>query len=82
MSNYEYILTETHERVGLVQLNRPGDFNALNSTMVAEIMEALETYDADPAIGAIVITGDQRVFAAGADIKELNTLHIQAFMII
>jgi enoyl-CoA hydratase len=65
------ILTEVHERVGLVRLNRPEVRNALNYTLLAELMDALALFDADEGIGAIVITGDQRAFAAGADIKEM-----------
>lgn len=69
--NYENILTETHERVGLVRLNRPRALNALSQALLSELMEALGAFDADPAIGAIVLTGDERAFAAGADIKEM-----------
>jgi enoyl-CoA hydratase len=68
---YENILTETHERVGLVRLNRPKALNALSQALLSELMEALGAFDADPAIGAIVLTGDERAFAAGADIKEM-----------
>ena len=68
---YEYILTETHERVGLVRLNRPKALNALSHALLSELMDALAAFDADPAIGAIVLTGDERAFAAGADIKEM-----------
>lgn len=72
MSTYEYILTETHARSGLVRLNRPKALNALNSTLISELMDALAAFDADPAIGAMVITGNERAFAAGADIKEMT----------
>lgn len=71
MTSHEYILTETHNRVGLVRLNRPKALNALNSVLNGELMEAITTFDADPVIGAIVITGNERAFAAGADIKEM-----------
>ena len=71
MSTYAMILTEVHERVGLVRLNRPEVRNALNNTLLTELMEALAVFDADEKIGAIVITGDERAFAAGADIKEM-----------
>lgn len=71
MSTYTTILTETHGRVGLVRLNRPKALNALNDTLLAELMDALVDFDADPEIGAMVITGDERAFAAGADIKEM-----------
>ncbi len=72
MSAYETILTEVHGRVGLIRLNRPKALNALNSVMVAEIMDALEKFDADEAVGAMVLTGNERAFAAGADIKEMS----------
>jgi enoyl-CoA hydratase len=68
---YETILTEIHGQVGLVRINRPKARNALNSTVLHELGDALETFDADPALGAIVITGDDQAFAAGADIKEM-----------
>jgi len=69
--SYETILTEVHDRVGLVRLNRPKVLNALNSTLLAELAQALSDFDAEPAIGAMVITGNERAFAAGADIKEM-----------
>ncbi len=72
MSTYETILTEVHDRVGLIRLNRPRAFNALNSQLMHELTDALAAFDVDDAIGAIVITGNARVFAAGADIKEMS----------
>jgi enoyl-CoA hydratase len=71
MTPYETILTETHNRVGLVRLNRPQAMNALNALLMEELMRALEAFDADSQIGCIVITGSERAFAAGADIKEM-----------
>lgn len=71
MSSYETIITETHDRVGLVRLNRPKALNALNGALMAEIVEALRDFDANESIGAVVITGNERAFAAGADIKEM-----------
>ncbi len=68
---YQFILTETRRNVGLVRFNRPKELNALNSGLMEELLTALEAFDADPAIGALVITGDERAFAAGADIKEM-----------
>ena len=67
--SYTTILTETRGRVGLVTLNRPEAMNALNPTLVRELMDALEAFDADEAVGAMVVAGSERVFAAGADIK-------------
>ncbi|NTW09479.1 MAG: enoyl-CoA hydratase [Anaerolineaceae bacterium] len=70
-ATYETILTETIDRVGLVRINRPKARNALNSTVLHELNDALENFDNDPQIGAMVITGDDIAFAAGADIKEM-----------
>ena len=68
MADYENILVETRGRVGLVTLNRPKQLNALNDALMNELGAALEAFDADDAIGAIVITGNAKAFAAGADI--------------
>ena len=65
---YENILTETRGRVGLVTLNRPKQLNALNDALMSELGEALLKFDADENIGAIVLTGNGKAFAAGADI--------------
>ena len=65
------ILTEKQGRVGVVRLNRPQALNALNKVLVGELMAALNGFDRDPGIGAMLITGDERAFAAGADIKEM-----------
>ena len=69
--SYTTILTETRGRVGLVTLNRPEAMNALNPVILSELMDALESFDADDNIGAMVLAGSERVFAAGADIKEM-----------
>ena len=65
------ILTENKDRVALLRLNRPEAMNALNYALMTELMDTLERLDADDAVGAFVITGDGRAFAAGADIKEM-----------
>ena len=70
---YECIIVETRGGVGLITLNRPDALNALNSTLVDELSHALDTFEADPAIGAMVITGSNKAFAAGADIKEMQS---------
>jgi enoyl-CoA hydratase len=70
--SYQNILTETRGAVGLVTLNRPKALNALNSALMAELREALDGFEADEAIGAIVVTGSEKAFAAGADIKEMK----------
>jgi enoyl-CoA hydratase len=69
--SYTAILTETRERVGLITFNRPQSLNVLNFVLLTELVEAISAFDADDAIGAVVITGGERVFAAGADIKEM-----------
>jgi enoyl-CoA hydratase len=71
MAEFEFILTEVQGRVGLARLNRPKALNALNGKLLGELMDALAEYDGDSNIGAMVITGDERAFAAGADIKEM-----------
>jgi enoyl-CoA hydratase len=68
---YETILVETRGKVGLITLNRPEALNALSSKLLKEVMTALRIFEADPRIGAIVITGSEKAFAAGADIKEM-----------
>jgi enoyl-CoA hydratase len=69
---YETILAETRGRVGWITLNRPEALNALNSQMMHDIVAAASAFDADPRVGAIVVTGSERAFAAGADIKEME----------
>lgn len=69
--NFEIIKAELVGAVGLIELNRPQALNALNSQVMRELVEALEEFDRDPGVGAAVITGDERAFAAGADIKEM-----------
>ena len=68
---YEHILTRTEGRVGIAQLNRPKALNALNRELMAELLTALNQFDTDPAIGAMIVTGNERAFAAGADIKQM-----------
>jgi 2-(1,2-epoxy-1,2-dihydrophenyl)acetyl-CoA isomerase len=67
---YEQILTETHGRVGIVVLNRPERRNALSARMSHEMTEALEAYNADPGIGAVVLTGADPAFCGGADVGD------------
>ena len=74
--SYENILVRQEGRVGIVQLNRPKALNALNSAMLREMCEALEAFDADEGVGCLVLTGNERAFAAGADIKEMSTASI------
>jgi enoyl-CoA hydratase len=72
MSENEMILVETHGNVSLIRLNRPKALNALCAQLIAELNAALALADADDGIGAVVITGSERAFAAGADIKEMK----------
>ncbi|HLJ69909.1 MAG TPA: enoyl-CoA hydratase [Roseiarcus sp.] len=69
---YHTIIVETHGKVGLVRLNRPQALNALNARLIEELGQALKGFEADSAIGAIVLTGSEKAFAAGADIKEMS----------
>ena len=71
MSDHETIIVTSADGVGVITLNRPKALNALNTTLMNEVVSAAEQFDADPEIGAIVITGSERAFAAGADIKEM-----------
>ena len=68
MADYQTIIVETRDRAGLIVLNRPERMNALNDLLARELEQALLAFDADPGIGAIVITGNDKAFAAGADI--------------
>jgi enoyl-CoA hydratase len=69
----QYILVERDERVGILTINRPKELNALNTTLIGELAEALEEFDRDEAIRCIVLTGaGEKAFAAGADIKEMS----------
>jgi enoyl-CoA hydratase len=73
MSDYENIIVETPaDKVGLIRLNRPKQLNALNDALMSELHTALCAFDADPDISCMVITGNERAFAAGADIKQMN----------
>ena len=72
MTAYETILVEQRDRVGIITLNRPKVLNALNQKLTEELLAAAETFDRDPAIGCIVITGSEKAFAAGADINEMQ----------
>jgi enoyl-CoA hydratase len=71
---YDMILVETRGKVGLITIHRPDALNALNSTVIREMNAALDKYEADASIGAIVITGSEKAFAAGADVKEMKDL--------
>ena len=69
--DYQNIIVERRGAVGIVTLNRPAALNALNAALIAELASALDELEADAAIGAIVLTGNEKAFAAGADVKEM-----------
>ena len=70
-ARYQNILVERRGAVGVVTLNRPEALNALNAGLIAELASALDRLEADAAVGAIVLTGNEKAFAAGADVKEM-----------
>ena len=69
--SYEHILVETRGKVGVIRLNRPAALNALNAKLKSELASAIDAFEADAGIGCMVITGSEKAFAAGADIKEM-----------
>jgi enoyl-CoA hydratase len=70
---YETIIVSTRGKVGLITLNRPHALNALNTELISELNRALDAFETDPSIGCIVITGSEKAFAAGVDIKEMQS---------
>ena len=79
--NYENIIVEKRGKVGLIRLNRPQALNALNSALVADLTKAIDAFEADANIGCMVITGSDKAFAAGADIKEMaEKTFVEAFL--
>jgi len=77
---YENIVVETKGRVGIIRLNRPNALNALNAALMAEVTQAVGAFEADANIGCMLITGSEKAFAAGADIKEMaDKTFIDAF---
>src|SRR5258708_8550821 len=80
-TSHELISTEQKGRVGVVTLNRPKQLNALNPQLMQELGAALQTYDANEGVGAMVITGSEKAFAAGADIGVMKDYsYMDAFM--
>jgi len=78
---YETIIVETRGKVGLITLNRPKALNALNSQVLVELVAAVRGFEADAEVGAMVITGSEKAFAAGADIKEMQAIsYVDAYM--
>ncbi len=77
---YQHIISEKKGRVGVITLNRPEVLNALNAALMAEVTAALDAFEEDDQIGCIVITGSEKAFAAGADIKEMaEKTYMQAY---
>lgn len=72
MSKYSTILVSAANRVGIITLDRPEALNALNEQLLEEVVSATADFDADPGIGAILLTGSEKAFAAGADIKQMS----------
>lgn len=72
--DHETLIVERRDGVGIITLNRPQALNALNATLLEELRDVLSSFSTDDAIGAIVITGSEKAFAAGADIKEMSRL--------
>ncbi len=78
---YQHLIVETKGRVGVIRLNRPEALNALNSALMTELSAAVAAFEADAGIGCLVLTGSDRAFAAGADIKEMVAKsYMEAFM--
>jgi enoyl-CoA hydratase len=78
---YETIVTETRGKVGLIRLNRPQALNALNSQVLADLVAAVQDFESDDGIGCLVITGSEKAFAAGADIKEMQSkTYVDAYL--
>lgn len=78
-ARWRCILVERHGRVGLITFNRPAALNALNGVLVRELIAAAKAFDVDEGVGAIVVTGSEKAFAAGADIKEMSQLGYSEF---
>src|SRR5215471_2948995 len=78
---YHHLIVETKRRVGVIRLNRPQALNALNTAMMSELAAVIDAFEADAEIGCMVITGSEKAFAAGADIKEMaGKSYMDAFM--
>jgi enoyl-CoA hydratase len=80
MTDYQNILVRTEGKIGIVQINRPEVRNALNSATMNELLTALEHFDADVEIGCLIITGDEKAFAAGADITQMAQASVVEMM--
>jgi len=78
---YQNIIVETRGKIGIIRLNRPQALNALNAALIAELTQAVAAFEADAAIACMIVTGSEKAFAAGADIKEMaDKSYMDAFM--
>ena len=78
---YQNILVETRGKIGIIRLNRPQALNALNAALIAELTQAVQAFEADAGIACMIVTGSEKAFAAGADIKEMaDKSYMDAFM--
>src|SRR5471030_1717013 len=78
---FENIIVETKGRVGIIRFNRTQALNALNRALIIELIQAIDAYEADGTIGCLLITGSEKAFAAGADIKEMaDKTFIEAYL--
>jgi enoyl-CoA hydratase len=78
---YQHIIVETRGKVGIIRLNRPQALNALNAELIGELTTAVQAFEADAAIACMIVTGSEKAFAAGADIKEMaGKSYMDAFM--
>jgi enoyl-CoA hydratase len=80
--SFTTIITEIKNKAGMIRLNRPEALNALNANLLSELMQALAIFDQDPSVGAIVITGSDKAFAAGADIREMAEVSSMEFYLL
>src|SRR5512140_3002425 len=79
--SYQNIVVDTQGRVGIIRLNRPQALNALNRALIAELIQAIDAFEADDGIGCLLLTGNDKAFAAGADIKEMaDKQYMDAFL--
>jgi enoyl-CoA hydratase len=79
--SYQNIITETKGKIGIIRLNRPQALNALNTKLKAELSDAIDKFEADVNVGCMIVTGSEKAFAAGADIKEMaDKTFIEAYM--
>src|ERR1051326_8490133 len=79
--SYANILVETKGKVGIIKLNRPQALNALNAALIKEFSQAIAAFEADANVACVIVTGSEKAFAAGADIKEMaDKSYMDAFM--